>query len=59
MTDEKKLIYRVLGADEKPIGGENLRRLLIGNSQFKHVWIGGKLYEMPDDEPPVSGVRRK
>lgn len=68
MIDEKKPVdIRTLhdsspltskeGFAEKPIG--DLRELLKGNSQFRSVWIGGKRYEMPSEELPISEVRHK
>ena len=47
-----------VSGENKPIGGKDLRDLLIGNSQFRVMWIGGVRYEMPKDEdPPVSEAR--
>lgn len=52
----------------RQFGGNDLRKLLIGNSQFRNVWIGGKRYEMPKEEtnepsdpqtPPSSSQRSK
>jgi hypothetical protein len=33
----------------KVYGGEDLRALLRGNSEFKVMWIGGVRYEMDED----------
>jgi hypothetical protein len=43
----------------KVYGGEDLRKLLRANSEFRVMWIGGVRYEMPKEDAPVSGMRIK
>jgi len=40
----------------KVYGGEDLRKLLRANSEFRVMWIGGVRYEMPKEDAPVSGT---